>query len=251
MTLLDPVIVAALLAWGTLVGLDLVSVAQTMLARPLVAGGITGLMLGDVGAGLRVGALLELFALDVLPVGAARYPDYGPPTVGATALAAGAPWELTLGLAGTIALIGAVLGGWSLQYVRRRNAAAIQRSTAALAAGESRAIRRLQYGGLARDAMAVLMAYHFPGNIRELRNLLERAIVVAAGPIVHASDLNLPGPGDAPGGSLESVERQHIMRVLEQTGGNVSQAARILDIDRVTLYNKIKKYKLRETAGTA
>jgi len=99
--------------------------------------------------------------------------------------------------------------------------------------------------------MAMLMSYNFPGNIRELRNILERAIVVAAGPIVHASDLNLQTAGEAPNGSLESVERQHITRILEQTGGNVSQAARILDIDRVTLYNKIKKYKLREPAGTA
>ncbi len=105
--------------------------------------------------------------------------------------------------------------------------------------------------GLSRDAMAMLMSYNFPGNIRELRNLLERAIVVAAGPIIRASDLNLPVAGEAPEGSLESVERQHIARILEQTGGNVSQAARILDIDRVTLYNKIKKYKLREPAGTA
>jgi len=160
MTSLGPVTVVALLAWGTLVGLDLVSVAQSMIARPLVAGGVAGLLVGDVGTGLRVGALIELFALDVLPVGAARYPDYGPPTVGATALAAGGPWELTLGLAGTLALIGAVLGGWSLQLLRRRNAGAIQRATAALAAGESRAIRRLQYGGLARDALrsAVLTA---------------------------------------------------------------------------------------------
>ena len=105
--------------------------------------------------------------------------------------------------------------------------------------------------GLSRDAMALLMSYNFPGNIRELRNILERAIVVAAGPIIRASDLNLPVGGDAPEGSLESVERQHIARILEQTGGNVSQAARILDIDRVTLYNKIKKYRLREPAGTA
>ena len=146
---LTPVVLVALLAWGTLVGLDLVSVAQTMIARPLVAGGVSGLLLGDVGAGLRVGAVIELFALDVLPVGAARYPDYGPPTVGATALAAGGPWEL--------ALVGAVLGGWSLQLVRRSNAVAIQDATAALAAGESRAIRRLQYGGIARDALRSLL----------------------------------------------------------------------------------------------
>jgi DNA-binding NtrC family response regulator len=105
--------------------------------------------------------------------------------------------------------------------------------------------------GLARDAMAILMSYPFPGNIRELRNILERAIVVAAGPVIHAADLNLQVPTDTPDGSLESVERQHIARILEQSGGNVSQAARILDIDRVTLYNKIKKYRLREPAGTA
>ncbi len=153
MTTLGPVTLVALLAWGTLVGLDLVSAVQAMIARPLVAGGVAGLLLGDVGAGLRVGAVIELFALDVLPVGAARYPDYGPPTVGATALAAGGPWELSLGLAGTLALVGAVVGGWSLQFLRRRNAAAIQRAAGALAAGESPAIRRLQYRGLARDAL--------------------------------------------------------------------------------------------------
>ncbi len=105
--------------------------------------------------------------------------------------------------------------------------------------------------GVARDAMALLMSYPFPGNIRELRNILERAIVVASGPTIHAADLNLQVASDAPDGSLESVERQHIARVLEQSHGNVSQAARILDIDRVTLYNKIKKYRLREPAGTA
>ncbi|HSL23071.1 MAG TPA: sigma-54 dependent transcriptional regulator [Vicinamibacterales bacterium] len=104
--------------------------------------------------------------------------------------------------------------------------------------------------GVARDAMALLMSYAFPGNIRELRNILERAIVVASGPTIHAADLNLQPVGEAPDGSLESVERQHIIRILEQTGGNVSQAARILDIDRVTLYNKIKKYRLREPATT-
>jgi two-component system, NtrC family, response regulator AtoC len=105
--------------------------------------------------------------------------------------------------------------------------------------------------GVSRDAMAVLMSYSFPGNIRELRNLLERALVVATGPTIHASDLHLqPNAVGAPDGSLESIERQHIARVLAECCGNVSQAARVLDIDRVTLYNKIKKYRLREPAGT-
>jgi DNA-binding NtrC family response regulator len=105
--------------------------------------------------------------------------------------------------------------------------------------------------GLTRDAMAVLMSYSFPGNIRELRNILERAMVVASGPTIHAADLNLQAPAEPVNSSLEAVERQHIARILEESGGNVSQAARILGIDRVTLYNKIRKYRLREPAGTA
>jgi PTS system mannose-specific IIC component len=105
-----------------------------------------------VEAGLRAGALFELFALDVLPIGAVRYPDYGPATVAAAALTTGAPWELGLGLGATLGLLLAVAGGASLQLVRRMNATAIQHRAAALAAGESSAIRRLQYAGLARDA---------------------------------------------------------------------------------------------------
>ena len=68
----------ALLLWGTLVGLDLVSVPQMMIARPLVAATVAGLILGDVETGLRLGVLFELFQLDILPVGAVRYPEYGP-----------------------------------------------------------------------------------------------------------------------------------------------------------------------------
>jgi mannose/fructose/N-acetylgalactosamine-specific phosphotransferase system component IIC len=93
----------------------------------------------------------------VLPVGAVRYPDYGPATVVAAALAAGTPWELSLGVGAALGLVLAVLGGWSLQIVRRWNARAIQRKAAALSAGESSAIRRLQYGGILRDAVRGLI----------------------------------------------------------------------------------------------
>jgi mannose/fructose/N-acetylgalactosamine-specific phosphotransferase system component IIC len=142
-----------LVGWGTVVGLDLVSVPQALLSRPLVAGCVAGWIAGDVEAGLRAGALFELFALDVLPIGAVRYPDYGPATVVAAALGAGVPWELGLGLGATLGLVLAVLGGGTLQLVRRMNANAIQHRAAALAAGEGSAIRRLQYGGLIRDAL--------------------------------------------------------------------------------------------------
>jgi len=160
MTELAPINLVLLVLWGTLVALDLVSVPQAMLSRPLVAGTVAGWILGDVEAGLRVGVVLELFALDVLPIGAVRYPDYGPATVVGVALAAGAPWEFGLGVSVGVALVLASLGGWSLQVVRRWNARAIQRRSAALAAGESGAIRRLQYAGLARDGArgAVLTA---------------------------------------------------------------------------------------------
>lgn len=149
----SPHVVIPLLLWGTLVGLDLVSVPQAMISRPIVAGTVAGALAGDLEAGVRLGILFELFALDVLPVGAVRYPDYGPATVSAVALGAGTPWELGLGPSTALGLVIAVLGGWSLQVVRRWNARAIQRRAAALAAGESSAIRRLQYGGLLRDAL--------------------------------------------------------------------------------------------------
>jgi mannose/fructose/N-acetylgalactosamine-specific phosphotransferase system component IIC len=151
MTEFSPHVVLPLLLWGTLVGLDLVSVPQAMISRPVVTGAVAGALAGDLEAGLRIGVLFELFALDVLPVGAVRYPDYGPATVAAVALGAGTPWELGLGISAAFGLVLAVLGGSSLQVVRRWNARAIQRRAAALAAGESNAIRWLQYGAIFRD----------------------------------------------------------------------------------------------------
>lgn len=174
--------VLLLLIWGTLVGLDLVSVPQAMISRPLVAGTVAGWLVGDVEAGLRIGVLFELFALDVLPVGAVRYPDYGPATVAAVALGAGTPWELSLGISVALGLVLSVLGGWSLQIVRRWNAKAIQRRAAALSAGESSAIRRLQYGALLRDAVRgfslTLLGIVVASTIKEMVSL-DRQTVVA------------------------------------------------------------------------
>ena len=66
-----------LLLWGLLVGLDLTTAPQIGLSRPIVAGAVAGLLVGDVQSGVVLGAVLELFALDFLPVGASKYPDYG------------------------------------------------------------------------------------------------------------------------------------------------------------------------------
>ena len=178
MTELSLVQLLLLMAWGTVVGLDLVSVPQALLSRPLVAGCVAGWITGDVEMGLRVGVLFELFALDVLPVGAVRYPDYGPATVAAVVVGAGFPWQLGMGLSVALGLVLALLGGWTLQLVRRSNARAIQRRAAALAAGESSAIRRLQYGGLLRDAarglLLTLLGVVFALAIRERVHLDEQ-----------------------------------------------------------------------------
>jgi DNA-binding NtrC family response regulator len=99
------------------------------------------------------------------------------------------------------------------------------------------------------EAMATLMAHTWPGNVRELRNILERAVVVASGRVIEAADLGLRRTPEAVDGglaSLDEVEKHHIARVLAETGGNISQAARTLGIDRATLYNKMRKYQLRK-----
>ncbi|HEY3380348.1 MAG TPA: sigma-54 dependent transcriptional regulator [Vicinamibacterales bacterium] len=109
-----------------------------------------------------------------------------------------------------------------------------------------------QIDGVSTDAMGILMAHTWPGNVRELRNVLERAIVVAPGRVIETSDLGLRRPPCADIGdngslaSLDDVEKHHICRVLQDAGGNISQAARTLGIDRATLYNKMKKYQLRK-----
>lgn len=151
--ILHPFSLLGLLAWGTVVGLDLVSVPQGLLSRPLVSGSVAGWLLGDVETGFRVGALLELFALDVLPVGASRYPEYGPAAVGAVALARGFPSMVGTGLGGLLGLAVAVFAGWTLEWLRHANARHVHRLAPALATGSSRVIRRLQWAGIGRDAV--------------------------------------------------------------------------------------------------
>ena len=106
---------------------------------------------------------------------------------------------------------------------------------------------------LSREAMTVLTSYAWPGNIRELRNILERAIMMSAGkgPISREELLAvLPKPsgglhaGDLSHCSLDEIERLHVQRVLDANDGNKTQAAKILDIDYKTLLAKMKKYGL-------
>ncbi|HVO35584.1 MAG TPA: PTS sugar transporter subunit IIC, partial [Gemmatimonadales bacterium] len=140
----------ALLAIGAVVGLDLVSVPQAMLSRPLVAGFLGGAVAGRPGAGLTMGALLELFAFETLPIGAARYPDWGPAACAAGALAAlRGGWDGTwmVGVM-VVALVAAWLGGLTMHLARRLNAVQVRRREAALDAGDPHALMALQLGGV-------------------------------------------------------------------------------------------------------
>lgn len=101
--------------------------------------------------------------------------------------------------------------------------------------------------GLDEGAMQLLSRYPWPGNVRELKNVLERAVIFARGPKLTAEDfgsLQPTGEGGANSLSLETVEREHIRRVMRMTGGNKVEAARLLGINRSTLYEKLQRYGL-------
>jgi len=108
------------------------------------------------------------------------------------------------------------------------------------------------------DALRLLMRYNWPGNVRELENVIERAVVVAKKDFIGPDELP-PSVKGKPKEvlkssvadhnlSLQEIEKRHISQVLEATNWNIKEAANILKIDRTTLYNKIKKYKLTKPA---
>jgi DNA-binding NtrC family response regulator len=135
----------------------------------------------------------------------------------------------------------------------------------------------LHLPGFTTAAMAALRAHPWPGNVRELQNCIERAtILVAEGQPIDVPELNLqPGsarfserqpssaesahkPDDPPNAnlpqvgqtvSLASIERRHILEVLEQAGGNRTKAAQILDINVRTLRNKLQEYRIESSEG--
>ena len=143
----------ALLVWGTLVGVDLVSLPQMMIARPLVAGTIAGAILGDIPTGLKLGVVFELLQYDILPVGAVRYPEYGPATVAAVATAHASSGVLGLGLGAVVGLVTGLLGGVTINVLRRVNSRIVHAAALTLESGDPEALVRLHVGGLLRDAL--------------------------------------------------------------------------------------------------
>ena len=102
---------------------------------------------------------------------------------------------------------------------------------------------------IAPEAEEIILTHPWPGNVRELENAIERAMVVGRTSRVEAGDLPLKANGKEAGSggvmTLEEVEKQQIIKVLQNTEGNVTRAAALLGIDRVTLYNKLKKYGIK------
>jgi len=131
---------------GGLLGLDVVSFPQAMISRPLVAATIAGTLIGHSLSGLLVGAALELVALDTLPFGASRYPEWGSAAVVGGAIFATHP-EHPAG-AMEVAIIASLstawIGGWTMVKLRERNALWAARRRAALDAGARGTVIELQ-----------------------------------------------------------------------------------------------------------
>ena len=150
---------------GGLLGLDVVSFPQAMISRPLVAATLAGVLVGHSASGLLVGAVLELIALETLPFGASRYPEWGSASVVGGAIFASHPSHPAGAM--TCAMVAALattwIGGWTMVKLRQANAGWARDRRDALEAGSRGAVTSLQLMGmtadLARGAVLTGLAY--------------------------------------------------------------------------------------------
>jgi len=106
---------------------------------------------------------------------------------------------------------------------------------------------------ITRDTLEILKSYDWPGNVRELENAIERAVVLSKSRTLRLEDFSfLRSSAPIPSGrkALREMEKDHIGCILEECDWNVTQAAKVLDINRVTLHRMIKRYGLQKTAST-
>jgi PTS system mannose-specific IIC component len=142
---------------GGVLGLDVVCFPQAMISRPIVACTLTGALLGEAASGVLVGAALELIALETLPFGASRYPEWGSASVVGGALFAThahpayPPGAMTLAVLSALAT--AWIGGWSMVKLREWNAAWARRRRGELEAGSRGAVTSLQLFGMTMDLL--------------------------------------------------------------------------------------------------
>jgi PTS system mannose-specific IIC component len=184
---------------GAVLGLDVVSFPQAMISRPLVAATAAATLLGDPVRGLLIGATLEMFALETLPFGASRYPEWGSAAVVGGSLftmhADGSPGALTVAV--LAALVAAWVGGWSMVQLRKLNARLARTRHDAVASGSKRVVEGLQVFGLTADLArgavltATMLALAVPAQAFVLARWgsdprVSRAIVVAVAASVAA-----------------------------------------------------------------
>lgn len=101
--------------------------------------------------------------------------------------------------------------------------------------------------GFSPELVELMLSYTWPGNVRELENMVERGVILAPGEEITLAEAphDMVAATPQEGDTIDAVVRNHILKVLRQADGNISEAARILGIQRMTLYNKMKKYDLR------
>lgn len=138
---------------GGVLGLDVVSFPQAMISRPLVAATLAGGLLGHAESGLLIGAALELIALETLPFGASRYPEWGSAAVVGAAIFATHPAHpagaMTMGMFAALATTW--IGGWTMVKLRQLNATWAKRRRDAVEAGSRGAVMSVQLFGLTVD----------------------------------------------------------------------------------------------------
>ncbi|MBI4791475.1 MAG: sigma-54-dependent Fis family transcriptional regulator [Deltaproteobacteria bacterium] len=108
--------------------------------------------------------------------------------------------------------------------------------------------------GIAKEVLDILMNYDWPGNIRELKHVLEHAILLSSGNELKPEHLpkDLSGTDATPAQDRQPARvltREALINALRQTGGNKAKTARILKMSRATLYNKIKEFNLQHESG--
>lgn len=140
---------------GAVLGLDVVSFPQAMVSRPIVAATLGGAFIGNPPAGLLIGVVLEMIALDTLPFGASRYPEWGSAgVVGGSLFASqhsGMPGALPASL--LAALLTASISGWSMVMLRRLIASRLERTRDQLEAGSRDALLSLHLSGMSLDLL--------------------------------------------------------------------------------------------------
>jgi mannose/fructose/N-acetylgalactosamine-specific phosphotransferase system component IIC len=138
---------------GGFLGMDVVTFPQAMISRPIVAATVAGAFIGNPADGLIMGAVLELLALEMLPFGASRYPEWGSASVVGGALFAAQSHSPAGALAASLfaALVTAMLSGRSMVWLRRLNASLAAREHDALEKGSRRAVTGVQLFGLSAD----------------------------------------------------------------------------------------------------